>query len=113
MRTKFKWCVATCKRICLTVKTSSGVKRLTDEKGYGKWFDLLYPIVKSRDSCQPEQAREPSANESSAKEIIERERSDCSSVEGGTKEPTEKSMFVPVKRRVKKINQTKLHQLWI
>ena len=78
------------------------MKRLTDEKGYGKWFDLLYPIVKSRDSCQPEQAREPSANESSAKEIIERERSDCSSVEGGTKEPTEKSMFVPVKRKGKK-----------
>ena len=102
MRTKFKWCVATCKRICLTVKTASGVKRLTDEKGYGKWFDLLYPIVKSRDSCQPEQAREPSANESSAKEIIEHGSSDCSPVEDSTKEPPEKSMFVPVKRKGRK-----------
>lgn len=102
MRTKFKWCVATCKRICLTVKTASGVKRVTDEKGYGKWFDLLYPIVKSRDSCQPEQACEHSANQSSAKEIIENGSSDCSTVDSSTKEPPEKSMFVPVKKKGRK-----------
>lgn len=102
MRTKFNWCVATCKRICLTVKTAIGVKRLTDDKGYGKWFDLLYPIVKSRDSCQPEQACEHSANQSSAKEIIENGSSDCSTVEGSTKEPPEKSMFVPVKKKGRK-----------
>ncbi|PFX19414.1 hypothetical protein AWC38_SpisGene16193 [Stylophora pistillata] len=82
--------------------TATGVKRLTDEKGYGKWFDVLYPIVKSRDSCQPEQAREPSANESSAKEIIENGSSDCSTVEGSTKEPPEKSMFVLVKKKGRK-----------
>ena len=102
MRTKFKWCVSKCKRICLTVKTASGVKRLTDEKRYGKWFDLLYPIVRSRDSCQPEQVREPSANESSAKEIIDHGSSDCSTVEDSTKGPPEKSLFVPVKKKGRK-----------
>lgn len=91
----FKWCVATCKTICLTVKTTSGVKRLTDEKGYGKWFDLLYLIVKSRDSCQAEQAREPSANERSAKDFIEHGSSDCSTVEDSKKEPPKNSMFEP------------------
>ena len=80
MRTRLKWCVATCKRICLTVKTASGVKRLSDKKGYEKWFNLPYPTVKSCDSCQPEQAREPSAIKSSAKEISEHGSSDCTTV---------------------------------
>lgn len=61
MRNKFKWCVSTCKKICLTIKTASGITRFIEDKGYGKWFDLLYPLVKTRDSCKPENACEPSA----------------------------------------------------
>ena len=34
-----------------------------DDKGYGTWFDKLFAIVKSRDSCQPDQALEPSTLE--------------------------------------------------
>ena len=59
MRTKSKWCVAICKKISLTVSTKSGIKRIQDDKGYGQWFNLLYTLIKSRDSCQPEQAFEP------------------------------------------------------
>ena len=61
MRNKFKWCVSTCKKICLTVKTASGITRFIEDKGYGKWFNLLYVLVKTRDSCKPENACEPSA----------------------------------------------------
>ena len=61
MRNKFKWCVSTCKKICPTVKTASGITRFIEDKGYGKWFNLLYPLVKTRDSCKPENACEPSA----------------------------------------------------
>ena len=61
MRNKFKWCISTCKKICLTVKPASGITRFIENKGYGKWFNLLYPLVKTRDSCKPENAREPSA----------------------------------------------------
>jgi len=61
MRNEFKWCVSTCKKICLTVKTASGITRFIEDKGYGKWFNLLYALVKTRDSCKPENACEPSA----------------------------------------------------
>ena len=61
MRNKFKWCVSTCKKICLTVKTASGITRFIEDKGYAKWFNLLYALVKTRDTCKPENACEPSA----------------------------------------------------
>ena len=91
MRTKFKWCVATCKRISLTISTKSGIKRIQDEKGYGQWFGLLYPLIKSRDSCQPEQSIEPdSLNDISGSD-------ESSSL---SREPTP-PMFVPMKNHVK------------
>ena len=61
LRTKFKKLVAECKKISLTIKTATGIKRVQDEKCYGPWFDQLYSLVKTRDSCQPEQSIEPSA----------------------------------------------------
>lgn len=61
MRNKFKRCVSTRKKICLTVKTASGITRFIEDKGYGEWFNLLYALVKTRDSCKPENACEPSA----------------------------------------------------
>ena len=92
MRTKFKWCVATCRKISLTISSKSGIKRIQDDKGYGQWFNLLYPLINSRESCQPEQAIEPdSLNDS----ISGSEES--SSV---SREPTP-PMFVPIKNRTK------------
>ena len=45
----------------MTIKTATGIKRLFDEKNYGPWFSNLFSLVKTQDSCQPEQAIEPSA----------------------------------------------------
>ena len=43
----------------MTIETVTGIKRFQKEKGYGKWFDLLFPLVKSQNSCQPNLAIEP------------------------------------------------------
>ena len=64
MRTKFKKCVSICKQAALTQKTATGIKRF-QEQGLGKWFAALYEVVKTRDSCQPDQALEPSSSEKS------------------------------------------------
>jgi len=62
LRTKFKKCVAECKKAAMDMKTASGVVRFQEERGYGIWFSSLFALVKTRDSCQPDQAIEPSAN---------------------------------------------------
>lgn len=90
MRNKFKWCISTCKKICLTIKTASGVKRFVDSKGYGNWFNALYPLVKTRDSCKPENATEPSAKLGEDK--------DSESEDFASKFEADKEMFVPVKK---------------
>ena len=59
-RTKFKACVSTCKKAAMLRKTASGLKNFMDKKGYGIWFTKLYPLVESRDSCNPDLAEEPS-----------------------------------------------------
>ena len=104
MRNKFKWCVSVCKRACLTIKTASGISRFVDDKGYGKWFDLLYPLVKSRDSCQPERACEPSAHDSKGDGSFEtcNDDDDCGSISSNVTEKGDelppKSKPVPVKK---------------
>ena len=37
-------------------------ERFVEERGYGKWFNLLYALVKTRNSCQRENACERSAH---------------------------------------------------
>jgi len=44
------------------MKTVTGVKRFQDDKDYGVWFDGLVELVKTRDSCRPDLATEPSIN---------------------------------------------------
>ena len=44
----------------MTVKTSTGVKRVQDEKQLGAWFNQLFPLVQTRDSCNPDMAVESS-----------------------------------------------------
>ena len=65
MRTKFKKCVSQCKQAALTQKTATGIKRYQEDRGFGKWFNALFDVVKTRDSCQPERALEPSTSSSS------------------------------------------------
>ena len=43
------------------MKTSSGIKRFQDNKGYGKWFNCLLPLIQTRASCQPDQAMDPTS----------------------------------------------------
>ena len=86
MRTKFKWCVSNCKKISMTILTATGIKLIQDEIGFGKWFDLLFPLIKSCDSCQPDQAVEP--NKSSVTESEHNTSGD--------------SLFVPIKETTTK-----------
>ena len=62
LRSKFKKCVGICKQAAMTIKSASGIKRFQEDKGFGQWFNDLYSIVKTRDSCNPEMAIEPSAS---------------------------------------------------
>ena len=62
LHNKFKKLIGECKKAALTIKSASGIKRFQDKKSYGKWFDQLFALVKTRDSRQPEQAIEPSAS---------------------------------------------------
>ena len=61
LRSKFKKLVTECKKLAFTIKTASGVQNFIRERGYGAAFDQLYALVKTRDSCNPEKAVEPSA----------------------------------------------------
>lgn len=65
-----KKCISDWKKAALTIKTASGIKKFHNEKGYGGWFNQLFALVKTRDSCQPEKAIEPSPSsiESPSKE---------------------------------------------
>ena len=60
LQTKFKKATAEFKKTYHTMKTSTGMKRFIDEKGYRPWFNSLLAIVKTRDACRPELAVEPS-----------------------------------------------------
>ena len=97
LRSKFKKCVGECKRVALTIKTATGIKRFVDDKGYGAWFDKLFAIVKTRDSCQPDQALEPSVLE-----FVQNEgESSCGTDKVLESESEDKpgKLFVPVKER--------------
>ena len=62
-RNKFKKLMSTCKTALMTQKTASGIKRFQDQKELGHWFNTLLPLMKTRESCQPERAVEPSSGE--------------------------------------------------
>ena len=119
-RTKFKNCISTCKAAAMTIKTAFGIKRFQDDKNLGNWFNQLFPLVKSRESAQPEQAIEPSATDyqgncsiaqqSNADEVgvdIVSETSIESDGQPPGKRPKQqpkKNLFVPVKeKKVEKI----------
>lgn len=107
MRTKFKWCISVCKKVCLTIKTASGVRNFVDEKGYGDWFNLLYPLVKTRDSCQPERACEPSAHDGAGSSTCDHDNEANDSGDPLEKRDLpDKSMYVPVKKPATKKHKT-------
>ena len=68
LRTKFKKCVSDCKVAALTIKTATGIKRFQEDKGFGNWFNNLFALAKTRDSCNPQQAVEPSATKNTTED---------------------------------------------
>ena len=120
-REKFKRCISECKKAGLTLKTASGIKRFQEDKGYGKSFNQLLPLVQSRVSCQPEEAIEPRSFTRRRREKSQEERS-CISSENSSlsssidtsacslgndeEDDTAKKMFVPTKMRKKSKGET-------
>lgn len=104
VRTKFKKCISICKQAALTIKTSTGIKRFQEERELGEWFNQLFPVVRTRDSCQPEHAVEPSSSEG-----VDRAKNDYASSSPGHEEGTDSStgtkMFVPKRSGQKKISK--------
>ena len=100
--TKFKKAVGDCKKVILTVKTGTGIKKIEEERGYGKWFSNLISYVKTHsESCNPELSVEPSACSSSSS-------TPCGSDSSGTPEPpaatTFKRLSIPRTAKKKKID---------
>ena len=97
LRSKFKKCVGECKWALMTVKTATGIDNLIDKKGYGAWFKQFHVIVKSRDSCQPERAVEPSASSCTTKlDEISKDSAGNTSVK----------LFMPVKSQKRKKDES-------
>ena len=100
LRTKFKKCVSDCKHAALTMKTASGIKRFQENRGLGAWFNALLPLVKSRDSCQPDQAIEPGSikQPTDTEELINSDVSDDQESMKDSKRKVENKVFIPVKK---------------
>ena len=106
IRNKFKWCVATCKKVALTIQTKSGIQRFIEDKGFGKWFDALFPLIKSRDSYQPDQAVEPSASSSKSTSlcfqntpVVDVEDNESEEDDRQERDRSRANLFVPSKKR--------------
>ena len=98
LRTKLKKSISECKKVALTVKTATGIKQLQEEKGYGAWFNQLYALVKTRDSCQPWQAIEPSALDEPISESSKNCPTSTSIKSSNTECEKEKALFCTCKK---------------
>ena len=91
-RTKFKACIAACKKASMTRKCGSGIANFMEQQP--PWFKKLYPFVESRDSCNPDMALEPTfAGENC---VDDSEKSSCSDQSTTSAESTKKDLFVPM-----------------
>ena len=102
-RTKFKSCIAVCKKASMKRMCGSGITDDVDESS--AWFKKSFSFVESRDSCDPTLASEPSfavLSESSPDEGTD------SRLSSETPEQAKK-LFVPIpKKRLKKDTTTSL-----
>lgn len=102
LRTKFKKCVSACKHAALTMKTASGIKRFQENRALGACFNALLSLVKSRDSCQSDQAIEPGSIkqliDTESEELINSEASGDEEKLKDSKRKVEKKVFIPVKK---------------
>ena len=108
-RAKFKRCVSSCREAALKIKTSSGIKRFQEEKEFGTWFQKLFPIVSSMDSCQPEQSIEPTRHEPTRHEPEEVDEME-EDVPSSSKTPKRKTLFVPIHETAKRSKSTSIEK---
>lgn len=87
-----------CKQAALTQKTATGIKRFQQDQGFGKWFTSLFEVVKTRESCQPNLALEPSASSLPSDTTVE-------SLDDSGKE---KELFVPIKAKRRQLSKERL-----
>lgn len=101
VRSKFKKLISECKHVALTIRTATGIKRFQEGKGYSAWFNKLFEVVKTRDSCSPELAVEPSSTSLKAKNV---ENTETTESEGTVDEHKDSPVrdFVPVKSAPRK-----------
>ena len=90
------------------MKTSTGIKRFIDEKGYGPWFNSLFAIVKTRDACRPELAVEPSFVRTQSPCLPDSEAS-AAEASPGTSSSESKERVVAPRRRKRKTDES-LHE---
>ena len=112
LRTKFKKCISDCKQAALTMKNASGIKRFQENRGLGDWFKALFPLVKSRDSCQPDQAIEPDSDYTrpspNSEEVADADVSADQEILKNLKRKNERKVFVPVKKSKKEDAKKKM-----
>lgn len=102
LRTKFKKCVSDCKQAALTIRTATGIKRFQENRGLGNCFKSLFAVVQTRDSCQPDQAIEPSSLEQStssekSSKSADSDKSFQDHLENN--EDSEGGLFIPIKKK--------------
>ena len=111
LRTKFKKRVSDCKQAALTIRTATGTKRFQENRGLGNWFKSLFAVVQTRDSCQPDQAIEPSSLKQStssdkSSKSADSDKSFQDHLENN--DDSEGGLFIPIKKRKKEKPKEKL-----
>ena len=94
-----------CREAALKIKKSSGIKRFQEEKQFGSWFNKLFAVVKSMDSCQPEQLLEPDCADDDL--TSDKTRPDHNDEAGSSSSPEtvlnkKRKLFVPIHETNKK-----------
>ena len=100
-RNKFKKMISECKAISLAQRTASGISRYKIEKGYGKWWDILFPLVASRESSDPSMLTEPS-EEDTLREDLSTEDDHDTGNRNAEKNLTKNSEKIPLRPSTKK-----------
>ena len=85
----------------MTVKTASGIENFIRDRGYGMTFNNLYSLVKTRDSCNPDKAVEPSTSLTAKGSGDESEVLDLNTDSSTSGEKVQKK-FVPVRKNRKR-----------
>ena len=96
-RNKFKAMIALCKKKALARITESGI---ADEiSNNGEWFKTLFPLIQSRASADPDNAREPSYDDATKQKEADDEHQ---------QQTSSGASFVPSKKKSKKAKKEEL-----